>query len=309
VPGWREAIVVIGVSSAVLGSLMALVSTDLKRVLAYSTISQLGYLFYAVGVGAIFASQFHLLSHALFKALLFLGAGAVIHATGTRDLGRLGGLGAGMPFVRGAFVIGGLALVGVPVLNGFWSKDLILETGLTDGSGWAFLIMLCCAGLTSLYTTRLIWRVFFGPPRGGQRMHDATRAMRVALLPLAAGTLASSLLVGPLAALLSVGWAPLLVVLSSPTTLAGLVVIGLGAAAWRWRERLTPVATRLAGVRRAANADFGFEWLDVTVARITLAAAGAVRRTQTGRLNWNMAAQVGGLCVILAVLAIGGPNP
>ena len=147
-------------------------------------------------------------------------------------------------------------------------------------------------------------------------MHDATGAMRVGLLPLVAGTLTSTLLVGPLGALLSVGlplaptgWAPLLVVLSSPTTPAGLVLIGLGAAGWRWRERLTPVATRLAGVRRAANADFGFEWLDMTVARLTLAAAGAVRRTQTGRLNWNMAAQVGGLCVILAVLAIGARHP
>ena len=109
---------------------MALVATDLKRALAYSTVSQLGYMVYAIGAGGIFASQFHLLSHAVFKALLFLAAGAVIHAVGTRDMRQMGGLGKQMPFVRNVFVIGALALAGLPILNGFWSKELILEAGL-----------------------------------------------------------------------------------------------------------------------------------------------------------------------------------
>src|SRR5512147_3165331 len=118
---WRESVMVVGMLSALLAAMMALVATDLKRVLAYSTVSQLGYMVYAVGAGGIFASQFHLLSHAVFKALLFLGAGAVIHAAGTRDLRQMGGLGKPMPVVRATFIIGALALAGVPILNGFWS--------------------------------------------------------------------------------------------------------------------------------------------------------------------------------------------
>ena len=93
IPGWRIAVMTVGVLSALLAGLMALAANDIKRVLAYSTISQLGYMFYAVGTGAIFASQFHLFSHAIFKALLFLSAGAVITALGTRDLRQMGGLG------------------------------------------------------------------------------------------------------------------------------------------------------------------------------------------------------------------------
>ncbi|HTU01173.1 MAG TPA: NADH-quinone oxidoreductase subunit L, partial [Candidatus Sulfotelmatobacter sp.] len=125
VPGWTDAVIAVGVISALLTACMALVAPDLKRVLAYSTVSQLGYMVYAVGVGGIYASQFHLFSHAIFKALLFLGAGAVIHAVGTRDMREMGGLGARMPFTRTVFVIGALALAGLPILNGFWSKELV----------------------------------------------------------------------------------------------------------------------------------------------------------------------------------------
>ena len=99
VPGWRIAVTVVGLLSALLAGIMALAADDIKRVLAYSTVSQLGFMVYAVGTGSIFASQFHLLSHAIFKALLFLGAGAIITAVGTRDLHRMGGLGKKMPFV------------------------------------------------------------------------------------------------------------------------------------------------------------------------------------------------------------------
>src|SRR5208337_5524515 len=127
IPGWRMAVMTVGMLSALLAGLMALAANDIKRVLAYSTISQLGYMFYAVGTGAIFASQFHLFSHAIFKALLFLSAGALITALDTRDLRQMGGLGRKMPFVRAVFVIGAFGLVGLPIANGFFSKDLVLE--------------------------------------------------------------------------------------------------------------------------------------------------------------------------------------
>ncbi len=138
VPGWKTAVVLVGVITAFIAAWMALTANDLKRVLAYSTISQLGFMVYAVGTGGIFASQFHLLSHSIFKALLFLGAGAVIHAVGTRDMLKMGGLGKKMPFVRVVFMIGALALAGIPILNGFFSKELILEGGLAHGPAWAF---------------------------------------------------------------------------------------------------------------------------------------------------------------------------
>jgi len=125
VPGWRTAVILVGLVSALIASLSALVATDLKRVLAYSTVSQLGYMVYAIGAGSVLASQYHLLNHAFFKALLFLAAGSVIHSVGTRDLRRMGGLGGRMPFVRNVFIIGALALAGVPILNGFWSKELV----------------------------------------------------------------------------------------------------------------------------------------------------------------------------------------
>ena len=162
VPGWKLAVTTIGLLSALLAAVMAITAVDLKRALAYSTISQLGYMFYAVGVGAIFASQFHLFSHALFKGLLFLSAGAVIHAIGTRDMRLMGGLGKQMPFVRSVFIIGALALAGIPITNGFFSKELVLEGGLILGPLWAYLFMLIGAGLTALYTARMVSMVFFG---------------------------------------------------------------------------------------------------------------------------------------------------
>ena len=138
VPGWREAVVVVGMLSALLAAVMALVANDLKRVLAYSTVSQLGYMVYAVGAGGIFASQFHLLSHSVFKALLFLGAGAVIHGVGTRDMRQMGALGKQMPFVRNVFIIGRW-------LNGNPSLKRLLEQGNGPGNrfGWRAYLGLC----------------------------------------------------------------------------------------------------------------------------------------------------------------------
>ncbi|MFN2223930.1 MAG: NADH-quinone oxidoreductase subunit L, partial [Candidatus Promineifilaceae bacterium] len=187
VPGWKTAVMIAGLLSALLAAVMAITATDLKRALAYSTISQLGYMFYAVGAGAIFASQFHLFSHALFKGLLFLSAGAVIHAVGTRDMRRMGALGKQMPFVRLVFIIGALALAGIPLTTGFFSKELLLEEGLNLGPTWAFALMVIGAGLTALYATRMVAMVFYGPGGEARAAHDAGRAMRVSLALLALG--------------------------------------------------------------------------------------------------------------------------
>jgi NADH-quinone oxidoreductase subunit L len=295
---------------------MAVVAQDLKRALAYSTISQLGYMVTAVGVGAVYASQFHLLSHAVFKALLFLGAGAVIHALGTRDMREMGGLARQMPFVRTVFVIGSLALAGIPVVNGFWSKELILEGALGSGSTWVFAGLVLGAGITALYTFRMVWLVFAESPRSSRHAHDAPAAMRVALSLLAIGTLTTWLLAGNLEQILE----PALVhgsalnatlaicseILTAPATLVALVVIALGLAAWWWRGSLAGIAGSLQGLARFAASGMGFEWINGRIVAVTQGAGEALRVTQTGELNWNVVGIAGALVVILFALFVRG---
>jgi NADH-quinone oxidoreductase subunit L len=307
VPGWKETVTIIGVLSAILAALMALVSWDLKRVLAYSTISQLGYMVYAVGVGAVFASQYHLLSHAVFKALLFLGAGAVIHAAGTRDLRQLGGLARQMPFVRNVFVIGALALAGVPILDGFWSKELILGSGWTNGPTWAAALMLGSVVLTALYTFRVVWLVFFAPAQAGQaEIHDAPRAMRIALLPLAVGAMTTWLLAGSLSVMLtnqSISTEQMVTeIVTAPMTVAALAATALGFSAWWWRARWQWAVTRMRWFVTLLNVGFGFEWLNRQAVALTQRLATWLCRTQTGQLNWNIAGIVGGLIMVLVAL-------
>ncbi len=320
VPGWTTAVMLVGMITALLAAVMALVSNDLKRVLAYSTVSQLGYMVYAVGVGGIFASQFHLFSHSIFKALLFLGAGAIIHSVGTRDMRQMGGLGKKMPFVRIVFIIGALALAGIPILNGFWSKELVLEAGLAHGPVWAYVIMLIGAGITALYTFRMVWMVFYGEAHGDEsvHVHDAGTAMKVALVPLALGALTAWLLVGPFSKLLSVEtlplheieahstWTILGEVISLPTLIA-LAVIAVGVLCWVLRDKLSGLANALKVVAWAAKNSFGFEAINNGIVKGTQACAEGLRTTQTGILSWNIFMIITGFVVVLALLiGLGG---
>jgi NADH-quinone oxidoreductase subunit L len=316
VPYWKLAVMMVGMLSAILAAGMALVANDLKRVLAYSTVSQLGYMVYAIGAGGIFASQFHLFSHAVFKALLFLGAGAVIHAVGTRDMTKMGGLGKQMPFTRTVFVIGALALSGIPILNGFWSKELVLEAGLTSGPIWAYGIMLIGAGLTALYTFRMVWLVFYGEPHEHLHGHDAQPAMKISLGLLAAGSLVTWLVAGPFGEMLKTTlpmheiealptWQMALNVIAAPATWLALVVIAIGLAMWWWREKLKGLARALQGLGQAAADSFGFEWINRQVVAGTDGAAETLRHTQTGQLNWNIVGIVAGLIIVLAIVIVG----
>lgn len=317
VPGWTISVLLVGMVTALMAAIMALVSNDLKRMLAYSTVSQLGYMFYAIGAGGIYASQFHLFSHSIFKALLFLGAGAVIHSVGTRDMREMGGLGKQMPLVRAVFIIGGLALAGIPILNGFWSKEMILEAGLKGAPVWTYVLMLIGAGITALYTFRCIWMVFYGEPHSEKHVHDAGPAMKVALIPLAFATLTSWLLAGSFGKLLGPDTLPshgieiaslgevVHEVLSLPTLIA-LVVIALGLAAWWWRGKLSGLANALKGVGTAAANSFGFEAINRGIVKGTQNTAEALRVTQTGLLNWNIFGIVAGLILVLAVVIFGG---
>ena len=314
VTGWKTAVLLIGLITALLAALTAVVATDLKRVLAYSTVSQLGYMVYAIGVGGVFASQFHLFSHAVFKALLFLGAGAVIHATGTRDMRQMGGLRKQMPVVSVVFIIGAAALAGLPILNGFWSKELILEGGLENGPIWAYGGMVLGAGITAYYTLRMVSLVFFGQPQGKKQVHDAGSPMKTALIPLAFGTLTTWLLVGLFGSWLqatlpyhelhtmTIG-EMLLRIASEPATWLALGVIALGIAAWLLRGRLAGLAPALSGFGRAAANGFGAETLNRGAVALTQRAAAALQVTQTGQLNWNVLGIMAALVVVLLVLA------
>jgi NADH-quinone oxidoreductase subunit L len=171
-----EVIAWIGVVTALVAATIAVGQNDIKKVLAYSTISQLGYMFLAVGVGAYVAAIFHMVTHAFFKALLFLGAGSVIHGVnGEQDMRRMGGLRKLMPITSATFIVGWLAIAGVPPFSGFFSKDEILLFAWGSGGAqgralWA--IGLVTAVLTAFYMSRLVFMVFFGEPRWGDAVAD-----------------------------------------------------------------------------------------------------------------------------------------
>jgi len=315
VPGWRDAVMVVGVLSALMAAIMALVSNDLKRVLAYSTVSQLGYMVYAIGTGNILGSQFHLLSHSIFKALLFLGAGAVIHSVGTRDMTLMGGVGKKLPFVKWTFLIGALALSGIPILNGFWSKEMILEGGLTGGSIVYYGVMVFVAGLTALYTLRMVWMVFYGDPRSDYHAHPTELAMKVALAPLAFGALVSWLIIGrfstmlekslPYHSLEALGIRGMVHEVVSWPTLIALGVITLGILCWVFREKLTGLKKALNWMRWLAEHSFGFEAINTGVVDGVNASAEGLRVTQTGLLSWNLLAVLGTIIIFFTLFAVG----
>ena len=161
-------IAIVGCVTAFLAATIALAQQDIKKVLAYSTVSQLGYMFLAVGVGGYSAAIFHMITHAFFKALLFLGAGSVIHGMhDEQDMRRMGALRKIMPVTAITFIVGWLAIAGVPPFSGFWSKDDILAYALHK-SVILYIFGLITALLTAFYMSRLVFRVFYGDARWGE---------------------------------------------------------------------------------------------------------------------------------------------
>ena len=192
-PEAKAMIVVVGASTAFFAATVGLVQNDIKRVIAYSTCSQLGYMFVAAGVGVYSVAMFHLFTHAFFKAMLFLGAGSVIHAMHhEQDMRNYGGLRKKIPLTFAAMMIGTLAItgVGIPLTQigfaGFLSKDAVIESAWV-GSSYAFTLLVIAALMTSFYSWRLMFMTFYGTPRGDHHAHDhAHESPKSMLIPLGA---------------------------------------------------------------------------------------------------------------------------
>ncbi len=258
----------IGAFTALLAATLACVQSDIKRVLAYSTVSQLGYMMAAIGAGFAAAGFLHLLTHGVFKALLFLAAGAVIHAVGTNDIFAMGGLGRRMPQTVIVFLVGSLSLAGVPLFAGFFSKEEVLAAVWVGGLQVPFIMLALAAFLTAFYMFRVIFITFFagpvpaghapGPgPAAGDHVHDPPAVMAIplwilALLAMTIGTWFA--LTHPEAEFVAPGWI---------TPLAIALSVGGILLAWLVYQRRAIDAERLAGafalVREAAVESF---WLD-----------------------------------------------
>jgi NADH-quinone oxidoreductase subunit L len=190
----------VGAVTAIFAATIALVQFDIKRVMAYSTVSQLGYMFLALGVGAPVAAIFHLATHAFFKALLFLGSGSVIHGLGgEQDMRKMGGLRRKMPVTFWTMLLAGGALAALPPLAGFWSKDAILATAFVNGQMALWAVGIVTAVLTAFYVTRAMWMTFYGEPRDHHlydHAHESPAVMTLPLIALAVGTVVLGILVG-----------------------------------------------------------------------------------------------------------------
>ena len=241
----------IGTFTAILAASIAFTQTDIKRVLAYSTLSQLGYMFAALGVGAWVAAIFHLMAHGFFKGLLFLDSGSVIHAVhDEQDMRKMGGLSKKIPITYGTMLIGSVAISGIPPLAGFFSKDEILGEAFRNGFLWVWAVGFLVAGMTAFYMFRLIGLTFWGEsrvdPAVEPKIHESGRWMTVPLL-----------------------------ILAIPTVLIGLF-LGLPFGASRLQGWLEPVFAPAVGLANRVEQPFALFGIDgvLILASVTVAAVG-----------------------------------
>ena len=277
-PAALNEVAIIGAVTMLIAAMLALIQDDIKRVLAYSTVSQLAYMMAGLGVGGYSAGIFHLFTHAFFKALLFLAAGSVIHAIHTNNLSEMGGLRKVMPWTFTTFTIGALALAGIIPLAGFWSKDEILTDAWRAGFGGGvegvatsqavaqlvFVVGVITAFLTAFYVARMLWLAFGGAYRGAGHPHESDAIMLVPLVVLAIGSVFAGVVGSPLVGSNNIGkWisTPLLPAegaiqvnwgLVAATTVIAVLGIALGGALYRrglpereYLERIPPLYTLL----------------------------------------------------------------
>jgi NADH-quinone oxidoreductase subunit L len=317
-------VAVVGALTAIFAATIALVQTDIKRVMAYSTVSQLGYMFLALGVGAPIAAIFHLATHAFFKALLFLGSGSVIHAMGgEQDMRKMGGLRRKLPTTYWTMLIAGGALAALPPLAGFWSKDEIVGAAFVNGYPLLWGVGVFTGGLTAFYVTRALWLTFHGEPREHHlydHAHESPRLMTVPLLALAVGSVLAGFIGFPPEdgfihrflphAIYPHGHEahhPELVViagLAATSVVAGLIGIFIGLSMYA-RRRPDPAAVRRAAGpihRLLANKYYVDELLDRRFVDLSRAFAGAAWAFDAhivdgivNRIGWAFGLTGGGL--------------
>ena len=297
-PSVLTATAVIGVATAIGGGITSLFQGNFKRGLAYSTVSQLGYMFAAIGFGAPFAAMFHLVTHAAFKALLFLTSGVVIHAVhGHEDLAHMGGLRKALPGAYWAFLIGSLALIGVPGFSGAFSKDAILEAaqGHDPFPPLLFFGLFGSVLLTGLYIGRLFFMVFHGPRADHGDLHEPSGLMLWPLVPLALGAIFLGYWAWPGPGLQNIlgttaGRPEAIHFPSLLGTVAGLLgLAGFGLAYWQARDRKVtqPAPTVEEGGWVGALGDLG------------LGVSRGLANVQSGQLHRYLLISILGVALIL----------
>lgn len=270
-PGALEAVAYIGLFTAVFAATIGLTQNDIKKVFAYSTVSQLGYMFLGLGCGAFSSGIYHLVTHAFFKALLFLGAGSVIHALGgEQDMRNMGGLRKRIPFTFWSILCASLAIAGVPFTSGFFSKDSILLAA-HHHSPWMYWVGVITAGMTAFYVFRALFLTFFGTYRGDRHPHESPPVMTVPLMVLAALSLGGGYINVPtwLHALFPAMKEEEDIALVAISVAAGLIGIGLAYFLYIARPGLADaIADRLNGLYRLVyNKYFVDEIYDAAVVR------------------------------------------
>jgi NADH-quinone oxidoreductase subunit L len=339
---WLTTVTYIGILTALMTATLALVASDIKRVLAFSTISQLGFMMTVLGIGSEtgwVASQFHVMSHALFKALLFLCAGSVMHAVSTTDLREMGGLRRYMPITFAASIVGVCALSGVLPFNGFWSKDLIYRAIFDQQLYMLLGLVFLTANITAIYAFRWLHLVFLGKESSskGTHLHESPYVMIVPLVILAIFATITGFLEEPFSRYLGfeiAGLETVPLILSLVTPIPGILLIYLiysrkVVAPARFRAgALSSIhhlltegyyfdrmyyAVFLNGFPRLCN--WIYRWIETGfIDRLNYAIAGGAqslsqsfRPSHTGNLNYNMSAILFGLAgfVILALILIG----
>jgi NADH-quinone oxidoreductase subunit L len=308
----------IGGITAILAATMAIVEPDLKRVLAYSTVSQLGFMMFGIGLGfaGFMPSTFHLMSHAVFKALLFLGAGAVIHTIGTRNMYMMGGLKKEMKITYITMLIGGLSLSGLIGLSGFWSKDSIISVALEEGNYLPLSIIVITATLTVAYTFRMINLVFWGKSKRSKKAHEVPWQMTVPLIVLAVGSIISWLSVGFLTrAYASFGFpsinAELTIVsfvietFSTPAVILSIIAFFIGIGLFYVRKSYANNSFGQITIK-IAQKGYGFDnfyrWIILGLNNFT----SKLKKIQTGDLNYNVAGIALGLLILIIIIFILG---
>jgi len=258
---------IVGALTALFAATIALVQVDIKRVMAYSTVSQLGYMFLALGVGAPVAAIFHLVTHAFFKALLFLGSGSVIHATEQQDMRKMGGLRRKLPVTYWTMLVAGGALAALPPLAGFWSKDEIVGAAFVNGYPLLWGIGVFTGVLTAFYVTRALYLTFHGVPRDQhvyEHAHESPAVMTIPLVLLAGGAVLAGFIGFPPEAGFVHGFlepavavegaehhAPdylILAGLAATSVVAGLIGIAIGLAMYARRRPDPAAVARAAGL-------------------------------------------------------------